>query len=299
MSYAALRQVNKLLSALMICLVFLSMLMPTAKAEPEDRCELIIDYQYETLPVSGASFRLYRIASLENGQLTGVGIFSGLSMDPQGLNDSVEDLYALITGGAAEPEFVLVTDEQGSAMASEVEPGAFLLVGEPLTLGSFVYHVDKQVVFLPSESGEPGEPENSLTLRPKSSRVPVGAQLTCLTVVKEWDDRGYENQRPRSVTVRLLKDGTTVSTVTLSGSNNWTHTWDNLIPTARWTVEEDVPAGYVVSTEEIDEIFTLTNHRKNIEQTGTIWWPVVTILVVGLVLIILGITLRWSGRYGA
>lgn len=293
-------QLNKLLCILMLCMVLLSILAPAALAEPVQKCELIIDYQYETTPVSGASFRLYRIADLDSQyQLNYTGIFSDLQLDTQGLIDAVEDLYTKISDQSVDPELTLITDEQGSALASGIAPGAFLLVGDPLTLGSFIYHVDKQVVFLPAELDQTGEPEYSLTLRPKSSRVPVGTQLTCVKVVKQWDDKGYENQRPRSITVRLLKDGATVSTVKLSASNGWTHTWEDLLPNARWTVKEDVPSGYVVSTEEIDEIFTLTNHRKDIPQTGTIWWPVATILAVGLVLIILGITLRWSGRYGA
>lgn len=41
------------------------------------------------------------------------------------------------------------------------------------------------------------------------------------TVVKVWDDKGYENHRPKSVQVTLLQNGTAYETKTLSEANGW------------------------------------------------------------------------------
>ena len=54
---------------------------------------------------------------------------------------------------------------------------------------------------------------------------------TSITVTKAWEDgNNQDGKRPRNVQVQLYADGTAVEgkTATLSESNNWTHTWDNL-----------------------------------------------------------------------
>ncbi|MEY8233961.1 Cna B-type domain-containing protein, partial [Oscillospiraceae bacterium 50-16] len=66
---------------------------------------------------------------------------------------------------------------------------------------------------------------------------------TQLTVVKEWkDEDNAQNTRPVSIQVQLFRnDEAYGAPVSLSESNNWTHTWENL------PIEEDV----VYSVEEI------------------------------------------------
>ena len=64
------------------------------------------------------------------------------------------------------------------------------------------------------------------------------AAVDSFTVIKEWNDEGYENQRPESVTVALYRsaNGGESSqyggTVELTASNGWKHTWDTLPQTS-------------------------------------------------------------------
>lgn len=293
------RYLNKLVSVMLVA-VLLSLTCCAVFAESVVQCTLNIEYVHEATPVSGAQFRLYRIADMDKKlNLTYVGVFADLELDADGLVEAVEDLHTRVVNTGAAAEISLTTDELGQASVSNVASGAFLLVAEPTTIGSSVYHVDKQIVFLPNRWAEGSEPETELTLHPKSTKLPTGTELIKVKVVKIWDDKAYEDQRPRNITVRLLRDGKTVSTVTLSESNQWSHTWTNLMPNARWTVEENVPKGYVVTVQENDHVFSLINHRKDIEQTGQIWWPVITVLCVGLALIVIGVSMRRSGRYEA
>lgn len=278
---------NKLL-CLLLCVVFLGLLCVGAWALPEERCQLFIDYQHESVSVSGAAFRLYHIADFDSREeLSYVGIFSDLRMEAEALSKTAEDLYSRVKDRGMLPDRTVTTDRNGKASVSDLPSGAYLLVCEPTTVGSYIYYMDKQVVFLK---------EDNLTLKPKSTRLPASVQLISIEAVKRWDDRGYENMRPREITVRLLKDGRTVSTVVLSQANGWKHTWDKLLPNARWTVEEDVPLGYKVTVQKSGNVFTLTNQYKNIPQTGQIWWPVIMALCLGMVLIVLGMVIRRSGR---
>ena len=284
------RHLNKLLCFLM-CMIFVYLLCIGVCAQPESRCCLTIEFQHGSFPISNAAFQLYRIADMDgNGELSYSEHFSDLRLDAEALRNAAHDLYTRVEKQGIQPEKTLTTDDQGIASAANLAPGAFLLVGTPATVNGFVYYVDKQVIFL--EKG-------TLTLRPKSTRLPLGMELISIKAVKLWDDRGYEGERPNAIVVRLLKDGKFVSSAMLSSTNGWSYTWNDLLPNANWTVQEDVPEGYKVTVRKTDHIFTLTNHRKEIPQTGHIWWPVLTAMCAGLVLIAVGVAVRGRGRNDA
>ena len=285
-----LRYLNKSLCFL-LCTVFLCLLCIGVCAQPESRCCLTVEFQHESFPISNATFQLYRIADLgADRKLSYVEAFSDLRLDAETLSNAAYDLYARVEHQNLQPEQTLITDQDGIASAADLAPGAFLLVGVPATVNGFDYHVEKQVIFLEKET---------LTLRPKSTRLPSEAKLISIEAVKLWDDQGFENERPNAIVVRLLKDGKTVSSAVLSDTNGWRHTWNDLLPNANWSVQEDVPEGYKVTVRESENTFTLTNHRKEIPQTGHIWWPVLTVLCVGLALIVVGFTVRGRGRNDA
>lgn len=287
MKSTAIRHLNKLL-CLLLCAVFLGLLSVGAWALPDGRSELVIDYRFEDIAVSDAAFRLYRVADLNSRQeLSYTGAFSDLRLDAEALSKAAEELYARVGDRDVQPDRIMTTDSQGKVSVSDLTPGAYLLVCEPTTVENYVYYMEKQVVFIK---------EGTLILNPKSTRLPVGVKLISIKTVKFWDDKGHENKRPRQITVRLLKDGKTVSSVVLSEANNWSHTWNDLLPNARWSVEEDVPQGYKATVQKSDNVFSITNQYKNIPQTGQIWWPVVTVLCLGLALIVVGLSVRRSGR---
>lgn len=289
MKSSTFRYLNKLLCFL-LCMIFLCFLSIGASAQPGGCC-LNIEFRHEGFPIPKAVFRLYRIADLENGrELSYTENFSDLRLDAEALSNAAYDLYARVEHQNLQPEQTLITDQDGIASAVDLAPGAFLLVGIPATVNGFDYHVEKQVIFLEKET---------LTLRPKSTRLPSEAKLISIEAVKLWDDQGFENERPNAIVVRLLKDGKTVSSAVLSDTNGWRHTWNDLLPNANWSVQEDVPEGYKVTVRESENTFTLTNHRKEIPQTGHIWWPVLTVLCVGLALIVVGFTVRGRGRNDA
>lgn len=81
-----------------------------------------------------------------------------------------------------------------------------------------------------------------------------------LTVHKVWDDNG-DPERPESITVHLLRDGESTEEIELNEANQWTYTWDQLDDRYQWSVQEDVPTGYEVSSKTEDNTVFITNHN--------------------------------------
>lgn len=75
--------------------------------------------------------------------------------------------------------------------------------------------------------------------------TPIPAHVS---VRKVWDDHNdAAGKRPASITVQLIQGGTIVRTASLSAANQWAHTFSNLDPAKRYTVQEIAVANYVAS----------------------------------------------------
>ena len=292
---------NRLILVLLVCVLLLLCSPFTMAAKTVDvhrSCTLSLRFEYEQSPIAGGVFRLYRVADV-NGALefTASEPFENVGKNAAALVENTMDFAAQVQALNMPADHTLTTDSTGEASLSELKPGAWLLIGQPTQTAQGTYYVDPQLVILPRE--ESGAYRYDVTVLPKSTRLPVGEKLVERTVVKVWSDSGFESKRPKSITVRLLRDGAVFDRVVLSAKNNWRHTWTGLLPNANWTVQEVVPENYTVELQESQGLFTLTNHRKTIDQTGFVWWPVALVCVLGLVLMIAGVILRRSGRHEA
>ena len=123
-----------------------------------------------------------------------------------------------------------------------------------------------------------------------------GDDTVTRTVLKVWDDKGYESKRPKSVQVTLLQNGTAYDTQTLSETNGWQYTWDKLPKYDKngkeisWTIREVSVSGYVSSVRQNSYTFVLTNtpNEPKLPQTGVLWWPVPVLACGGLAFLIVG-----------
>lgn len=295
------RHWNRPILVLLVCmmLLFCSPFALAAKTVDVSRsCTLSIRFEYEQLPVKGGIFHLYRVADVnEDLQFTASDPFEDVAEDAASLVEGAVGFAAQVQALNMPADYTMTTDENGAASVSDLKPGAWLLIGQPTQTAEGTHYVDPQVVILPQK--ESGEYRYDVTIFPKSTRLPVEEKLVEKTVVKVWSDSGFENKRPKSITVRLLRDGAVFDRVVLSAKNNWRHTWTGLLPNANWTVKEVVPENYTMELQESEGVFTLTNHRKTIDQTGFVWWPVGLICGLGVLLIVVGIILRRSGRHEA
>lgn len=108
-------------------------------------------------------------------------------------------------------------------------------------------------------------------------------RITELYVQKIWVDEGNEENRPHSITVKLLCDGKVFDTVLLGEETGWQYHWTGLDRDHSWSVKEDnVPAGYYAEIREDGVWFYIVNTYKTIPQTGQLWWPVPVFVCLGL-----------------
>lgn len=121
-------------------------------------------------------------------------------------------------------------------------------------------------------------------------------EITEVEVVKKWEDKGHESERPTSIQIQLLCDGEIYDVVTLSVTNQWKHTWTNLEKGHRWNVKEgSTPAHYTSKTTQSGGEFTIVNTYRpskpsepSLPQTGQLWWPVPVLLCLGVLFLVIG-----------
>lgn len=85
----------------------------------------------------------------------------------------------------------------------------------------------------------------------RSNTVRTEVRLAELEVLKRWQDTGWENRRPESVTVNVLADGRVVRTIELSDDTAWT--WSERMP---YYAEDGHVIDYAVSEESVDDYST-------------------------------------------
>jgi len=129
---------------------------------------------------------------------------------------------------------------------------------------------------------------------------------TELTVKKVWEGDGDElDKRPESIKVQLLNDNQVQEVVTLTESDGWMYTWENLSIKGSWSVKEiDIPVGYENTSTAAGEssntiIITNTKLNDKLEQTGQLNWPVPVLAALGTTLIICGLVMGRKKRNDA
>lgn len=205
-----------------------------------------------------------------------------------------------------EPLMTQTTDANGQAVFTDLESGIYLAVGSSATVDGVKYTPMATIVRVPYYDEE-GSYITDVVINVKydSQVLPIE-----LSAKKVWADNNSPD-RPKEVTVQLLKDGTAYDEVKLNADNNWTHTWTELDRYADWQVTElNVPEGYSVKITREGATFIVTNTAKddnstdtgdkdkdsvpdpNLPQTGQLWWPVPVLMILGMVTVLAGIIIK-------
>lgn len=260
---------------------------PTYAAEStsseDDAGSIQLEYDYQGEALEGATVDLYRVADWHNGTFSLNGAFSGFRFgtDRGGWDSLMKDLNdgkatadqfqeAAWTLDAYTASIGIKPDAQGTITASGAEfsdlaKGLYLVVYEHFTDGDKNCGASASLVSIPSVTKE-GESLPKVTVRSKSECATISK--TSLSVVKTWKDGSGKN-RPASIEVQLLRDGTVADTVTLNAANNWRHSWSNLAADHEWrVVEKDVPDGYVMALNRNGSDFIIVNTSVEQARTG-------------------------------
>lgn len=248
------------------------------------------------LAMTGVEFTIYRVGEIEgDGTITPLAAFrdyvpESASSSAQVWSDAADKLEEDLTANkltTARPAATAQTNLSGAAQFENLEQGLYFLRSTKVQSGGYMYST-LPVFFSTS----------SRTIAVKYSRQLLHEDLK---IVKVWKDSCHPSRRPKSITIRLMRDGVKYSEITLPQKGKWEYTWKDLETRYQWTVEEDPITGYKKPEIRYENgLITVTNAcnrpashtNTTLVQTGQLWWPVPVLLVAGLLLVIVGLIRR-------
>lgn len=262
---------NFLFRVLTILLLVLTLLQPASvlAAETIDTnrsCSLELQYSKEGISFPDLSIRIYRVAELDryrNHSL--LPTYDAIPVKLNGIQsqkewrDAADTMVSYIIANQMAPDHTAATNSGGIAKFSNLKTGLYLIQGVVAENNTGVYQFENFFVYLPTPQSD-GSQKYDMVAKPKCTSFQPKYDYQ---VTKLWKDQGIKNQRPKQVTVDILKNGTLQESVILSAENNWTYAWKTLDGNSTWTVvEKDVPASYKVTIATSGSSFSITNYRS-------------------------------------
>lgn len=274
-------------------------------------------------PVEEMELSLYRVADYEEtGEFVLTDTFRAYPIslkheDQAGWQGTADVLADYIRRDGIGADKVSTAGEDRKISFTDLTRGLYLVQGnvtEKQEAGkTFVYEPQVSLLALPDDSLEGDPYQVTAVVKYDKKEKPEEIQTTRIHVLKVWKGDN-EEKRPQEVKVDLLKlerDGRTIvaDSQVLNKANQWSYTWENLSSEAHWSVvESQVPEGYYVSTTREGHTIVVTNTAKRsirdknnaqdqskkpgakLPQTGQLWWPVLVLLIAGIVCILAGVS---------
>lgn len=252
--------------------------------------------------VADAEVALYYVGSIStSGDIIFSDDFSLYNISLENKN-SAYTLYLYALRDGIQPIVNGTIDDSKSYTFSNLDEGVYLISGKDVIKDNIKYSVVPSIVYVA---------ENMTVYVKNSEETDNGTKD--VSVIKIWEDKDYEVNRPNSIDVQLLKNGKVADIVTLNKDNQWQYSWKNLDTAYSWdVVEKNVPAGYEVSIESNSNSFTIINSYNDeksklppikpslpddkLPQTGQLWLPVPVLIIIGLSSIIIGGLLYKTGN---
>lgn len=329
---------RKYLTVLLACVLSFVLILPMGVSAADDvdtgaDTSLTITFMPDETPAVGVNFELYRVADLvgeDEYELTGRFAEYPVEMTLDTTEEMrllASTLQAFVVTDELVSDFVTdKTDADGVVSFTGLTTGLYLAVGDVFLHGEQYYFPTPFLVKLPDKNTD-GVWEYDIQVTTKHTFRPNDGTKIELDVMKVWNDGDSEN-RPEEITVDLYEGKLYYDSVTLSKANNWRYTWTELDAGAIWTVvEAEVPEGYTVTIEQVEDTTIITNTGEpeeptsstpsepgsseptpsqpdapssttpskpgdKLPQTGMLWWPVLALTAGGLVLIIAGLIRR-------
>ena len=317
-------KMNKRLISICLSLLLVFMLLPVSalaagRIDLDQDVGLTITYQDHGTLLSGAVFSIYLVATVNAyGELETTEQFKIFNVDIPGKSDDTWRALASTLEGYVLRDNIAATDSGKTDRNGQIAfptggkrltAGLYLVLGERHTQDGYRYDATPFMVMLPSLDKENNVWSYDVAVSPKfdRSKIPGSSGDDTITrkVLKLWEDKGQEKDRPEEVIVQLLRDGKVFDTVTLNAANNWRYTWTALDNGYSWTVVEKETDNYTVEVTQEGITFVVKNtHNEDISdepttptkptlpQTGQLWWPVPVLIAAGLLFVVIGLLRR-------
>ncbi len=276
----------------------------------------------EEITLVGMEWSLYQVGERDADGFVLTGDFADYPVNVDDINEEnfgvlAKTLESYAIADAIVPMATGATNENGTLRFDGLDTGLYLASGKVLKVGQYFY-VPMALLLEVSDDGSVLDYD----AYPKYWYALSEDQLVEHTVRKVWeDDDNAAQARPTSVTVDLFRNGVLHDTITLNEANQWEYRWEELEANCTWHVaERDIPVDYEVSidfnqtqylikntyvstsvttttsatttqTTSTTRITTATDD-SNLPQTGQLWWPLIPLVAGGIVLLVVGLTIK-------
>lgn len=267
--FSMIKRTTAILLALMVFLCNIPAVMATETIDPEQPVSLTVEFldtqEGGAVPVAGAQFRLYNVATVEtDGTYTLTGDFRNYPVEVNGLDADgwrqlTSTLLNYVSADNLEPMDTGTTGEEGKLIfpnqAEKLMPGLYLVDAEPVKQGEFICQAEAFMVSLPGLTADGEQWLYDVSVRVKYTKEPVDTEETVERyVLKVWEGDA-EQIRPEQIRVELRRNGELYDTVMLNAEKNWRHHWPEL---PRLDAEGNENEWSIVELEVEDYLLTVT-----------------------------------------
>lgn len=228
----------------------------------EKKASLTLNYVSEN-----ATFSIYKVGDISTyGELSLSGDFTKYPILLNNDQDSWRELATTLKGYVAKdnisPEKTGKIGTDKKLKFSDLSVGLYLVIGEntveKVNNIKTVFTPSPFMICLPNIVGESSEWIYDVSASPKYEKTEE--EVIDIEVLKVWDDKGYEQSRPASVEVQLMRGNQVYDTQILNEGNNWKYTWNELSSKDEWSiVEKNVPSDYTVKISKSGNKYAITN----------------------------------------
>lgn len=302
---------KRFLPILLLCILCLAALRPLGvqamePLDPNRDASLTLHYQKDGEAFPEIPVGIYRVAqAAADGSFYLVAPFASFPVNIHGIttqeqwNRVAETLWSYTVAEQVEADREAVTDETGTVRFDDLDTGLYFVREAVAENANGTYVFNQFMVYVPTP-----QPDGTYLYEVEANPKCTGfVPKTHYSVTKLWQDAGYQDVRPKEVTVEIYLDGVLQETQVLSPENNWSYAWSvsGEVP-GSWTVaEKDLPDSYKVTIRENGGAFSIINTRQapsDIPQTGDSFSPALWMLVLcvsGIGLLLLGLYSRRRG----
>ena len=213
---------------------------------------------------------LYLVATIDdNGQYTITDQFRGFFSDPDCFNNGYnydawknyvayeptsdsDNLLTYVRDNNISPVAEKISDADGKTYYTDLTLGVYYVLSDKVDADGFTHSFVNFLYPVPilemTSSGNVSINYNP-SVSPKKSKV---GNVHC-NVRKRWNDSGYTENRPSSVTFRIYCDGEFMEDVTLSSENDWYYEWSRTGDHTFSVEEVGVAPGYTSNMEIVQD----------------------------------------------
>lgn len=228
-------------------------------------CELTLVYMANQTPIVSESIRLYRVASVSTGYVYSLtDDFVDTKLTINGITSQSEwntvrsTIESYVYAKKISSHSMQLTNEEGKAIFSAIEPGLYFIPSLIVTIDGFRYYYKSALISLPGINDD-GSLNYIISAQPKPDVRPPQSSDLDYSVTKLWKNDS-SMIRPKNIEVDIIRNGAVVKTVTLSSDNNWYYSWNAEDDGSIWTVaERNIAEGYKVTIENNQTHFSIVN----------------------------------------